>query len=120
MNELELRREKLVEPALHDRMGLAAADFHHLPRPGDRALELVEQLARQRAVAILIQVLHRSSLRPAFPSRILPVCLRRALTIRCHSEEPRALRGAPTPAHVCLPIGHTCPDRRCWAGTVCV
>ena len=47
------------EAVAHDGVGLAAADFHQHPGPGDPRADARGQRARHAGVAILVQVLHR-------------------------------------------------------------
>ena len=59
VDQLDARREQLVDAVLDDRVGLAAADLHQRPRPGRDPGDRREQLlAGQRRVAVLVEVLH--------------------------------------------------------------
>src|SRR5574341_1049303 len=58
VNQLDLRRQQFVQPALENRVGLPAADLHQPPAPRDGAGDLIQQASRQRPIAVFIQVLH--------------------------------------------------------------
>jgi hypothetical protein len=58
VHELDLRRQHPVHAVLDDRVGLAAADLHEGPRPCGHPPDLGEDLGRDPAISILVQVLH--------------------------------------------------------------
>jgi hypothetical protein len=51
-------RQRLVDPLLDERVRLAAADLHQRPGLGGDAVDLVDQLAGELRVAVLVDVLH--------------------------------------------------------------
>ena len=54
--------QQFLDPILHQRMRLAAADLHQHPRPRRAAADFLDQAAGQGRVAIFVQVLHPPSL----------------------------------------------------------
>lgn len=62
MNEGNLFGQQLIEPELHDSMGLPAADLHQRPGPGRDASDLARILSGGAGITILVQVLHSKRL----------------------------------------------------------
>ena len=58
VHQLNLGRKNFVNAIAHQRVRLAAADFHQHPRAGDAPRNRGNQRPRQAGVAILVNVLH--------------------------------------------------------------
>ena len=56
MDELDLVREQLVDAELDECVGLAPADLHDRPRPGDRGPDRLEIATRLGLVAVLVNL----------------------------------------------------------------
>ena len=59
MDQLQLLRQQLIEAMAQDRMGLAAADLHQRPGPGDLPPQLSCQLMHQLRPAEAAGPAHR-------------------------------------------------------------
>src|SRR5687768_5299841 len=60
VHELQTLRQQLIDPVLHDRMRLTAADFHEGPRSRHRAADLRGERGGDPPVPILVEILHGS------------------------------------------------------------
>ncbi len=58
MNQLDARRQDLVDAVADDRVRLPAADLHDGPRPRRDAVDVLGDPLRDLAVAKLVEVLH--------------------------------------------------------------
>jgi hypothetical protein len=58
MYQLDFRREQLIQPVMHNGVGLAAADLHDRPRAGGNAADLIQPGFDQFGVAKFIYVAH--------------------------------------------------------------
>src|ERR1035438_10921196 len=58
VDEFELPREKLIDAVAHERVGLAAADFHQDPGARDSGGDFANEGARELGIAILIDEFH--------------------------------------------------------------
>ena len=101
-------RQRLVDPLLDEGVGLAAADLHQGPGPGGDAMDLVDQLAGELGVAVLVDVLHAApepapggapgTLPPARPPPARPPSSRTpAPSLRRRSLEASRACAAPRP-----------------------
>ncbi len=58
VDQLDLRREHLVQAVLDDGMRLATADFHNHPGSGHKGMNLVQNTSHQCYVPILVEIFH--------------------------------------------------------------
>ena len=59
VHKLDLRRDQLVNPIAHQRVGLATADFHEHAGPRDTPGKVRDQSAGNARVAIFVKILHK-------------------------------------------------------------
>ena len=58
VHQFNLGRQDAIDAVFDDRVGLAAADFHDRPGPGDRGGNLGGELLHHAGIAILVEVFH--------------------------------------------------------------
>jgi hypothetical protein len=58
MHQLNAFRQQVIEPVLHDRVRLAATDLHDDPGPRLNTPDLVDYLARDTVITVLVKVFH--------------------------------------------------------------
>src|SRR5579864_2046373 len=58
VHEFDFFRQKIVEPVLNNRVGLAAANLHERPGPCYSAPDFRDQLLSDSMVAVFVDVLH--------------------------------------------------------------
>ena len=66
VNQFELRRQQLVDAVAHERVGLAAADFHQDPGARDGGGDFGNKGAGELGIAILVDEFHGGRLLPGW------------------------------------------------------
>ena len=100
MDQLDLRWQEPIDPVFHDRVGLAAADFHQDPGLGDDAANFFDDFLGERFVAIFVEIFHATR-EAAAPARSVRSggCLPFAETGMVHGRRRRRRhRECPAPS----------------------